>query len=125
MGDSSGERVQARADVNPISEFPTKTSRSQGPPLNGGGDTEAHGQGCSEESHLLCESIHQPDLFGPQERWFSKASDQLETSESVYSPTTFQDGESGNDQRPAERRRLDGFNMPTCRSQHGKVIGSI
>ena len=112
MGNPSGERVQARADVNPISEFPTKTSENQGPPLNGGGDTEAHGQGCSEESHLLCESIHQPDLFGPQERWLSKASDQLETSESVYSPTTFQDGESGNDQRPAERRQLDGFNRP-------------
>ena len=46
----------------PFQNFPPRPE-SQGPPLNGGGDTEAHGQGCSEESHLLCESIHQPDLF--------------------------------------------------------------
>jgi len=83
---------------------------SQGPPLNRG-DTEAHSKGCSKEGHLLSKSIPKPDFSGSQERWISKAGDQPETTEPVHPPNLFQDGESGDDQRPAERGRLDGGGM--------------
>ena len=97
MGDPSCERVQVR---------------SQGEPLHLGGDSEAGDQGCSREGYPLCESIPQPDISGSQEGWLGEVGDQPETSESVYPPTTFQDGEFNNDQRPAERRGLDGLNRP-------------
>ena len=101
MGDTSSERV-------PIRIHSTMSSGSQGPPLNGG-DTEAHSKGCSKEGHLLPKSIPKLDFSGSQERWISKAGDQPETTEPAHPPNLFQDGESGNDQRPAERGRLDGL----------------
>ena len=60
MGDT--ERVPIRIDVNPTSEESTTTSGTQGPSLNGGGDTEAHSQGCSKEGYLLSKSIPQPNF---------------------------------------------------------------
>ena len=58
----------------------------------------------------MSKSIPQPDFSGSQERWIGEVGDQPETPEPVHSPNPFQDGESGNDQRPAERGRLDGLN---------------
>ena len=110
MGYTSSERVQIRLDVNPTSEDPTTTSGSQGPPLNGGGDTEARNQGCRKEGHLLSGSIPQPDFSRSQEGWIGEVGDQPETPEPVHPPNPFQDGEPGNGSRPAERGRLDGLN---------------
>ena len=109
MGYTSSERVQIRLDVNTTSEDPTTTSGSQGPgpPLNGGGDTEARSQGCRKEVHLLSGSIPQPDF---SEGWIGEVGDQPETPKPVHPPNPFQDGEPGNNSRPAERGRLDGLN---------------
>ena len=97
MGYTSIERVQIRLDVNPTSEDPTTTSGSQGPPLSGGGDTEARSQGWHEEGHLLSKSIPQLDFSGSQERQIGEVGDQPETPEPVHPPNPFQDGESGYD----------------------------
>lgn len=52
MGDSTGEGLQTTADINPISEVPTKTPGNQEPSLNRQEDTETRDQGCSEEGPL-------------------------------------------------------------------------
>ena len=112
MGDPNGEGLPIRVDINPISEVPTKTPGYQGPPLNRRGDTEACGQRCSEEGLPLYGTIPQPDLPGPQERRVSKVGDQLEAPESVHTPSTLQNGESGDDERSAEGGQLDGLDRP-------------
>lgn len=83
MGDPSGEGLQTRADINPISEVPIRASKKEEPPLNRKRDTETCHQGHSKEGYLPSRPIPQPNFPGPQERQVSKVGDQPETPESV------------------------------------------
>ena len=49
----------------PHQEIPTKDSGSQGPPLHGPRDSEAHEQGCSEEGHLCANQFLSQIFLGP------------------------------------------------------------
>ena len=85
-----------------------KSPGNQGPSLNRRRDREACDQRCSEGLPLH-RTIPQPDFPSPQKRWVSKAGDQLETVESIHTPSIFQDGESWDYERPAKERQLDGL----------------
>ena len=109
MDAAGGDWLQARASVDSSSRCGTSVGDGQGRPGRRG-SSEASEERSYKGSAQLPWSIPQPHLSGAQEGWLIQTSGQSEATESVHRKSTFQDGEPGNDKKPAEEQQLDGFN---------------
>ena len=110
MGSAGGEWLQARSNITSGAEIPTFGHRDRQGRLGAGGDSESTGERGNKDSTQLPWPISQLHISGAQERWLIQTSNQPEATESVYGEPALQDGEPGNDERPAEEQRLDGLN---------------
>ena len=110
MGPASSEWLQAGFNIPSSSRGTTIGFRNgQGRPDRKGGSETTTEKGY-ESSPQLPWSVPQMNFPGTQEGWFIQTGSQLEAIESFNRKRTFQDGEPGNDERPAREQRLDGFN---------------